>query len=204
MAKKEHCSYCFEVLIGHFNKTAVTSPTFENASYPLFVSWHKTSTKNKNESSLRGCKGTFSSLKLFDGLAEFSLNSALQDSRFSPITAQEIPRLECGVSLLTNFEDVKSVWDWEVGKHGIIIDFTDPRGKHRNATYLPEVAPEQNWDKMACVQSLIEKSGYKEKVTQNLLQSISLTRYQSSKEKLHYEEFIEFKQGISSEQEDEK
>lgn len=62
----------------------------------------------------------------------------------------------------------------------------------------------QGWDQMACLQSLIEKSGYKEKATQNILQSISLTRYQSSKTKLHYQEYVDIKQAALLEQEDEK
>jgi AMMECR1 domain-containing protein len=33
--------------------------------------------------------------------------------------------------------------DWEVGKHGILISFTDKGGTNYSATYLPEVAHEQ-------------------------------------------------------------
>lgn len=40
--------------------------------------------------------------------------SALKDSRFPPMTRDELPRLFCSVSLLTNFEDVGDYLDWEV------------------------------------------------------------------------------------------
>lgn len=65
--------------------------------------------------------------------------------------------MECSVSLLFAFEECDDVYDWEVrlwefqfneikvGKHGIIIDFRDPKGTARNATYLPEVALEQSY-----------------------------------------------------------
>jgi len=33
--------------------------------------------------------------------------------------------------------------DWEVGVHGIRIEFINENGSRRTATYLPEVAPEQ-------------------------------------------------------------
>ena len=36
---------------------------------------------------------------------------------------EEIPHLECEVSLLHSFEKVCDPLDWVVGKHGIIIDF---------------------------------------------------------------------------------
>ena len=40
--------------------------------------------------------------------------SALRDSCFKPIRIDEVPHLECGVSLLTNFEPAKDYLDWEV------------------------------------------------------------------------------------------
>lgn len=42
------------------------------------------------------------------------VHSALKDSRFPPMTRDELPRLFCSVSLLTNFEDVGDYLDWEV------------------------------------------------------------------------------------------
>jgi len=47
----------------------------------------------------------------------------LNDTRFSPISAKEVPDLQVGVSLLVNFESAENPLDWEVGKHGIEIDF---------------------------------------------------------------------------------
>lgn len=73
----------------------------------------------------------------------FVFNSALKDSRFPPMTRDELPRLFCSVSLLTNFEDVCDYLDWEEGVHGIRIEFINEKGSKRTATYLPEVAKEQ-------------------------------------------------------------
>lgn len=38
----------------------------------------------------------------------------MKDSRFKPIRADEVPRLLCAVSLLTNFEKGAHYLDWEV------------------------------------------------------------------------------------------
>lgn len=78
--------------------------------------------------------------------------------------------------------------------HGIQIVFDDPdSGRRRRATYLPEVAPEQGWDARETLDSLIKKAGYHGKVTEALLKSIQLERYQSSKEKLTYAEYLALK-----------
>jgi len=196
MATVEHCVYCFESLIAHFDKKPVPKPKFENEEYPLFVSWHKHNNNNSRGHSLRGCKGTFNSLQIHDGLAQFALISALKDTRFSPVEAHEVPRLECSVSLLCKFEACSDAFDWEIGKHGIIIDFSDPKkGKDRNATYLPQVAVEQDWNKEQALQSLVQKAGYDGAVSESLISSIKCTRYQSSEKSLLYEGYVNHKNG---------
>jgi len=69
--------------------------------------------------------------------------SALRDRRFDPVAAREITRLGCAISLLVHFEKVGDYLDWEVGIHGIWIEFTSESGRKETATYLPEVMPEQ-------------------------------------------------------------
>ncbi|KAG8233056.1 hypothetical protein J437_LFUL004278 [Ladona fulva] len=69
--------------------------------------------------------------------------NAFKDSRFSPITREEFCRLHVSVSILRHFEDGNDCLDWEVGIHGIRIEFHNEKGAKRTATYLPEVAPEQ-------------------------------------------------------------
>lgn len=73
-----------------------------------------------------------------------SLISALKDSRFSPITYTELVDLSCAVSILKNFEKRSHWMDWEVGTHGIWIEFMDNRGSLQTATYLPEVCQGKN------------------------------------------------------------
>ena len=60
--------------------------------------------------------GTFTARKLHRGLAEYALTSSIKDGRFRPVSLDEVSRLECGVSLLTNFEKAKDYSDWEVSR----------------------------------------------------------------------------------------
>ncbi|KAG9346547.1 hypothetical protein JZ751_006858, partial [Albula glossodonta] len=138
---------------------------------PLFVTW-----KIGRDKRLRGCIGTFSAMNLHSGLREYTLTSALKDSRFPPMTRDELPRLFCSVSLLTNFEDVGDYLDWEVGVHGIRIEFFNEKGSKRTATYLPEVAKEQGWDHIQTIDSLLRKGGYKAPITNDFRKTIKLTR----------------------------
>ena len=77
------------------------------------------------------------------GLREYAITSALKDSRFAPITRDEIQRLTVSVSILQGFEEARHHLDWTLGIHGIRIEFINERGSKRTATYLPQVATEQ-------------------------------------------------------------
>ncbi|KAM4547179.1 nuclear protein AMMECR1 isoform 1-T1 [Fundulus diaphanus] len=167
----EMCCFCFDVLYCHlYGYQPPRTPRFTNDPYPLFVTW-----KIGRDKRLRGCIGTFSAMNLHSGLREYTLTSALKDSRFPPMTRDELPRLFCSVSLLTNFEDVGDYLDWEVGVHGIRIEFFNEKGSKRTATYLPEVAKEQGWDHIQTIDSLLRKGGYKAPITNDFRKTIKLT-----------------------------
>uniref|UniRef100_A0A665XAE0 AMMECR1 domain-containing protein n=1 Tax=Echeneis naucrates TaxID=173247 RepID=A0A665XAE0_ECHNA len=175
----EMCCFCFDVLYLFFSFVVL----------PLFVTW-----KIGRDKRLRGCIGTFSAMNLHSGLREYTLTSALKDSRFPPMTRDELPRLFCSVSLLTNFEDVGDYLDWEVGVHGIRIEFFNEKGSKRTATYLPEVAKEQGWDHIQTIDSLLRKGGYKAPITNDFRKTIKLTRYRSEKMTMGYAEYIAHRQ----------
>ena len=67
----------------------------------------------------------------------------MKDTRFSPVAREELPRLHVSVSILCHFEDAADFMDWEIGMHGIRIEFYNERGVKKTATYLPEVPSEQ-------------------------------------------------------------
>lgn len=145
--------------------------------------------KISEEKTLRGCIGTFSAQPLREGLREYALTSALRDSRFPPIRRDELPQLHCGVSLLVDFEAAADYLDWEVGVHGIWIEFINERGRAQTATYLPEVMPEQGWTKRQAIDSLLRKGNYKAAVTEDFRRAIKLTRYKSVKAAASFEEW---------------
>ncbi len=112
----------------------------------------------------------------------------MNDTRFDPISEDELPHLHVGVSLLTEFEDADHPLDWEVGKHGIEIDI-NIRGRDLGATFLPEVAEEQGWDQKTTLEYLVQKAGYSGKL-ETVMEKIKTKRYQSIKTYLSYEEYI--------------
>jgi AMMECR1 domain-containing protein len=94
------------------------------------------------------------------------------------------------VSLLRHFEDGTDYRDWEVGVHGIRIEFHNEKGNKRTATYLPEVASEQGWDHIQTIDSLLRKGGFKGIVTPEIRRNIKLTRYRSEKVSVSYQDYV--------------
>ncbi|EDO46025.1 predicted protein [Nematostella vectensis] len=187
---KDMAFYCFDMLASHLYRVKEPSrPHFTNDSFPLFVTW-----KIGHDRRLRGCIGTFSTMPLHAGLKEYTLSSALRDSRFAPITKDELANLHCSVSLLTNFEEGVNCVDWEIGVHGIRIEFYNEKGHKRTATYLPEVAKEQGWTQIQTIDSLLRKGGYKAPISPEMRNTVKVTRYQSEKVTVSYNEFMAAKQ----------
>ncbi|XP_019515756.1 PREDICTED: AMME syndrome candidate gene 1 protein isoform X3 [Hipposideros armiger] len=147
----EMCCFCFDVLYCHlYGYQQPRTPRFTNEPYPLFVTW-----KIGRDKRLRGCIGTFSAMNLHSGLREYTLTSALKDSRFPPMTRDELPRLFCSVSLLTNFEDVCDYLDWECCGtwEGMLHASWPPR---KNVLSI---------NKSQCIRSLVRKQAEQSKVT---------------------------------------
>jgi uncharacterized protein (TIGR00296 family) len=146
---------------------------------------------------LRGCIGTLASKRINHALSEFAITSALRDRRFDPISLHELPLLRVGVSLLVKYEECSDCFDWKIGTHGIIIRFDTRKGRggdeRYSATYLPEVAQEQRWNQEEAVVSLVRKAGFRGSITDELLSQIHCTRYQSSKYRMSYQQYVKSK-----------
>jgi uncharacterized protein (TIGR00296 family) len=153
---------------------------------PLFVTWNTKSSRHGH--SLRGCIGTFEPQELDEGLASYAITSAVHDTRFSPVEPRELPSLQVAVTLLTDFEDAADPMDWELGTHGIRISFVH-HGRRYGATYLPDVAVEQGWDKEETIQSLMRKAGYSGSKSRWREMGIKVVRYQGKKVSCEYEEY---------------
>ncbi|KAF8916785.1 alport syndrome [Mucidula mucida] len=211
---EEHCFHAFDALYCALTPGArPISPEFPDDKYPLFVTWN--TCRPGRHPRLRGCIGNFEPMSLHEGLAEYALVSAFRDHRFRKIDKSELPTLECGISLLTDFEDGASYLDWTIGVHGIQISFPHPSRlgaasasgtpspmsstgylprltskQTFSATYLPEVMPEQGWDKIEAIDSAIQKAGWNGRITEDLRRGVKLRRYQSSKFTVSWDEYV--------------
>ncbi|KAF4126072.1 AMMECR1 [Geosmithia morbida] len=173
---------------------------------PLFVTWDIADSDDARDGdgeddedyNLRGCIGTFQAQPLSEGVPEYALISALQDTRFSPISRREMPRLRVSVTLLTDFEPVDDPYDWVVGTHGVRLSFTD-RGRRYGSTYLPDVASEQGWTREEALFSLTRKAGWVGSQAQWRELPLRVTRYQGKKCSVGYGEFSNWRRWVESE-----
>ncbi|XP_039041953.1 uncharacterized protein At2g38710-like [Hibiscus syriacus] len=190
LANKEMVVYCFDTLLAHYKSEEAAPPAFDEGQHPLFVTWKKV--VNGGEARLRGCIGTLEACQLINGFRDYALTSALRDRRFPPIQAKELPYLECTVSILTDYETANNYLDWEVGKHGLIIEFVDDYNTRRSATYLPDVPAHEGWTKVEAIDSLVRKTGLSGPITESLMKRIKLTRYQSSLFTMNYVDYVSY------------
>ncbi|ORY35091.1 AMMECR1 domain-containing protein, partial [Naematelia encephala] len=157
--------------------------------------------------SLRGCMGTFEPYELEEGLAKWAVISGSKDPRWGPITAEELPNIECTVSFLSPFEDCTDYLDWTIGNDGIRIFLPEtckpdpshpepaliPPSNPLSATYLPEIAVEHGWTKDEAIESACWKSGYRGVVDEDLKRQLVCKKYSTKKFTLKYSKYLEFK-----------
>ncbi|GMM37593.1 hypothetical protein DASC09_049180 [Saccharomycopsis crataegensis] len=196
-----YVAYAFEILYSklHRIRPPLSLSSFKSCygvpishrteKHPLFVTWNIIV---GSEKELRGCIGTFSPMEIQSGIKEFALTAAFQDNRFDPIELEELEELSCDITLLKDFEKVEDIWDWDLGTHGIRISFTY-HNRLRSATFLPDVAVEQNWDKETTMRYLVAKGGGPRSITDFGKLDISLTRYKGEKSHITYSEFKEIR-----------
>lgn len=105
---------------------------------------------------LRGCIGTIEPVdSLFDVVARRAASAALEDTRFPhQVSLHEVPWVSIEISVLTPPLPIKNVDEIVIGKHGMVLIHGS-----RRATFLPQVAPEQGWDRETTLRHLAKKAG---------------------------------------------
>ena len=105
---------------------------------------------------LRGCIGTIEPTDtVYETVAKRAMSAALEDSRFPhTVSVAELPFVTIEISVLTPPVPIKGPEEIVIGKHGIILGV----GWNR-ATFLPQVAPEQGWDRETTLRHLARKAG---------------------------------------------
>lgn len=115
---------------------------------------------------LRGCIGQIhADGELCETVQHCALSAALEDTRFSPVTIEELGGLEIEISVLSELHRIQSIEEIEVGRHGLYM----VQGYHRGLL-LPQVATEFGWDRMqfldhTCLKSGLPKSAWSDPAT---------------------------------------
>ncbi len=121
-----------------------------------------------NGEELRGCIGQlYPDRELYRIVQYCALSAALEDTRFLPVTNEELGDLSIEISVLTPFRRVRNVEEIEVGRHGLYII----QGRFRGLL-LPQVATQYNWDRTTFLQQTCRKAGLPETAWRDPLTTI--------------------------------
>ncbi len=113
-----------------------------------FVSLH-------HGTELRGCIGQIIvDREVYHVVQYCAVAAATEDSRFAPVTAEELPLVRIEISLLSPFTRVTDVSAIEVGRHGLMVTLGRRRG-----LLLPQVPGEYGWDREAFLIHTCRKAG---------------------------------------------
>jgi AmmeMemoRadiSam system protein B/AmmeMemoRadiSam system protein A len=103
---------------------------------------------------LRGCIGHIEADRpLAQTVGQMALHAALADPRFPPLQPAELSEVEIEISVLT-VPRPAAADAIVVGRDGVILHRDD-----HSAVFLPQVAPEQGWDRTQLLDQLCHKAG---------------------------------------------
>ncbi len=121
----------------------------EQLERPLaaFVSLYK-------EGQLRGCIGHVAAdLPLTRVVAEMTRAAALEDTRFDPVSAEEVPQISVEISVLSPLFPIRPA-EIVAGTHGLVV-----RQDERRGLLLPQVAADRHWDAEQVLRETCRKAG---------------------------------------------
>jgi AmmeMemoRadiSam system protein A len=109
----------------------------------------------KEHGELRGCIGYVSPTKsLALTVRDVAAYAALKDSRFSPVTPDELGQLQYEISVMSPLRHVTDITQIEVGRHGLVM-----RNGEREGLLLPQVPVEEKWDRATFLVETCLKAG---------------------------------------------
>jgi hypothetical protein len=112
------------------------------------------------EGDLRGCIGfPYPVFPLGQAVREAAAAAALEDPRFPPVAAAELPLIRVEVTVLSVPRELEVAppdrpGAVEVGRHGLIV-----QGSGRSGLLLPQVATEYCWDSATFLDHTCRKAG---------------------------------------------
>ena len=114
----------------------------------------------RENGELRGCIGFVDSQQsLAETVRESAARAALEDPRFTPVTPEEIAKLEIEISVLSALRCIGSDREIEIGVHGLVVEVRGRRG-----LLLPQVAVEYGWDQSTFLLQTLRKAGVSSKI----------------------------------------
>ncbi len=103
---------------------------------------------------LRGCVGYVRPVSpLCQAVIETAQAAAFQDTRFVPVTADEVQDLSVSLSVLSPLRPIQPE-EVEIGKHGLVVSMGGRRG-----LLLPQVPVEHGWDRVTFLEQTCRKAG---------------------------------------------
>jgi len=107
------------------------------------------------EGELRGCIGYVRAMKpLLETVVEMAEAAALHDPRFNPVQSREVEHLHIEISVLSPMRRAASPEEVVPGVHGVMVE-----KDYHSGLLLPQVAPEQNWDREELLNHTCLKAG---------------------------------------------
>jgi len=108
----------------------------------------------RDSGQLRGCRGECQPQRpLIQSVAHMAVAAAIDDSRFEPVTIDEVADLRIEINALTEMREIRPE-DVVVGQHGLMIVQGFQMG-----LLLPDVPVRQGWDRTAFLKGVCRKAG---------------------------------------------
>lgn len=104
---------------------------------------------------LRGCIGMIRPVEpLNKAIEHMAMAAALEDTRFTPVTKEELPALHIEISVLSPLKRIKSTDEIKVGRDGIYLV-----SRGRSGIFLPQVPGMFGWDLDEYLKQICGKAG---------------------------------------------
>lgn len=104
---------------------------------------------------LRGCIGYIIGREpLFDTICSAAIHSAVNDPRFSSLKKSEFDKIHIEISILSEFNPIKSYDEIIIGTHGLYLD------EGGGGLLLPQVATEHKMNREQFLSALCNKAGF--------------------------------------------
>ncbi|MBI2932901.1 MAG: AmmeMemoRadiSam system protein A [Planctomycetes bacterium] len=106
------------------------------------------------DGELRGCVGHIEARQpLWRSVQEMAMAAAERDTRFTPVGAEELPRLSIDISVLSPMRRAQPD-EVQIGTHGLYL-----RLRGASGLLLPQVAVEWGWDRSEFLHQVCRKAG---------------------------------------------